>query len=97
MKSSVRKVLLDVPSYPFVLKGLRSPLIKEAAVPVNIGEKLLGSFHAIELFEKSCHPSKYPQTIADIVSNTYFRLAYQKDNGDFFDFWHFYRWRTFLS
>ena len=81
MKSDRHTLLYDCEKFPFVLKGLRSASIKEERVLVSINNKEVGAFNAIEVFERGPDLKKYPQTIADIISNAYFRLTYQKSNG----------------
>ena len=76
-----RKILLNDANAPFVLKGLRSPSIKEPAIEICLHEKAIGSFQALEVYERVSELNRYPQTIADIVSNMYLRLTYQKPDG----------------
>lgn len=64
-----------------MLTGLRSPSIKEPPVATSINGEPVGHFHALEVFENVSETNFYPQTIADLVSNTYFRLTYQKPEG----------------
>lgn len=66
---------------PFVLKGYRSRSIVEPAIPVKLNDENIGRFQALNIFERVSGTDAYPQTIADIVSNTYLRLTYQKPDG----------------
>jgi len=65
----------------FTLQGLRSASIRERSVATSINNTPVGHFQVLELFENVQGTESYPQTIADIVSNSYFRLTYQKPNG----------------
>ena len=80
--NSYRSTLLfDDPEASFVLKGLNTRSIREAAIPLRLNGRKAGSFQVLEVFEPVAGLSAFPQTVADIVSNTYFRLIYQKRDG----------------
>jgi hypothetical protein len=81
VRSDQHELLLNCDKAPFVLKGLRSPSIKEPPVEVTINNEAVGHFQGLEVFEKVSKQKACPQTIADIVSNMYFRLTYQKPDG----------------
>lgn len=77
----MRKLLIDNKKQNFILKGLRSPSILEPAVPTEVNGKYSGEFQGIEIYEKVDKKANFPQTVADLVCNSYFRLTYQKPNG----------------
>lgn len=81
MSRASHKLLVDGEGMPFVLKGLRSPSIKEPPVALTLNGKAAGQFHGVEVFEKVVQQKGNPQTIADLICNTYCRLTYQKPNG----------------
>lgn len=79
--NSSRRKLLDRPEAPFALHGMNTRSIREAPVPIRLNGRNAGAFQALEIFEPVAGLSAFPQTVADIVSNTYFRLVYQKRDG----------------
>lgn len=64
-----------------MLKGLCAPSIREAPVPIRVDGDPVGNFQGLEIFQNVAGTSFYPQTVADLASNTYFRLTYQKPDG----------------
>ena len=64
-----------------ILKGLRTKSIPEPILDVFSDGKLLGQFQGLEIFEKVENSETYPQTVADLISNTYLRLTYQNSEG----------------
>ncbi|MFN8392923.1 MAG: hypothetical protein U0136_21700 [Bdellovibrionota bacterium] len=65
----------------YVLKGLLSGSILEPPVPTRLNGKSAGAFQALEMFERNGSGPSYPQTVADLISNTYFRLSYLQPSG----------------
>jgi hypothetical protein len=64
-----------------VIKGLVTSSIPEPPVEVLLNNKTVGKFQGLELFEKIAGSKSFPQTVADLVSNSYVRLTYQKLKG----------------
>lgn len=81
MPRDTHTTLLDRDELPFLVKGLRSDSIREPVVPVTFDGVDVGAFQGIEVFEKTPGSGSTPQIIADLVSNAYVRLTYQKENG----------------
>lgn len=81
MKKSSRKFLLETENGDLLVKGLLSPSILEPAVPLKIRKEDAGSFQGIEIYEISPGLSKRPQVVADLISNTYFRLSHHLADG----------------
>lgn len=81
MRHDYRRLFKNGEDTSFSLKGLRSASVKEPPVPIIVRNESVGKFHGIEVFERVSHQHGHPQTIADLVSNAYFRLTYQKPDG----------------
>ena len=64
-----------------IVKGLVSNTVPEPPVDVFFADELVGRFHGIEVYERAHGTPGFPQTVADLVSNTYFRLTYQKPDN----------------
>jgi len=81
MNSDRHYPLFEASDSNLVVKGLRSKSIREQSVPVLVNQRLTGRFHGVEFYQKVQGVNSYPQIVADLVSNTYFRLSHQKDDG----------------
>lgn len=64
----------------YIVRGLRTETIREPAVPVFIGGRPIGSFQAIEMYQRQINSKYTPQVFADIIANTYFRPTYLESN-----------------